>query len=316
MSIDSFDGVSALTLDQFLVFAAVVDHGGFAAAGRKLGRAQSAITHAIRALEEHSGVLLFDRSAYRPVLTDAGRALLPRARRLVADLDDFRRQTEGFSRGLEANLTLVADVFAPLGPLTHALQTLHATYPSVRVRLVLEPYARAIELMRSGEAQFGILIRVAALGHEFEWDQLQEHELVAVAAPTHPLANAPSPISAEQLGAHFQLVYAPASAPPDNPDFGVHALDKWYVTDPQAKLQFLRAGLGWGSMPDHMVADDLEAGRLVKLEPQRWEGSDRMPRFTTHLVLHRKAVLGPAGRFLIEALRPAYRPSAARARDS
>ena len=71
--------MDSLTLDQFAVFAAVVDAGSFAAAARRMNRAQSAITYAIQKLEEQSGVVLFDRAAYRAELTEAGRALLPAA---------------------------------------------------------------------------------------------------------------------------------------------------------------------------------------------------------------------------------------------
>ncbi len=49
----------------------------FSAAARKLNRAQSAITYTVQALEAQTGTDLFDRSAYRPTLTPAGRALVP-----------------------------------------------------------------------------------------------------------------------------------------------------------------------------------------------------------------------------------------------
>ena len=71
--------MDALTLDQITVFLSVVDEGSFPKAAKSLQRAQSAVTYAIRKLEAEIGVPLFDRSAYRSVLTPAGRALLTRA---------------------------------------------------------------------------------------------------------------------------------------------------------------------------------------------------------------------------------------------
>ena len=68
--------MDALTLDQIRVFLSVVDEGSFPKAAKSLQRAQSAVTYAIRKLEAEIGVPLFDRSAYRSVLTPAGRALL------------------------------------------------------------------------------------------------------------------------------------------------------------------------------------------------------------------------------------------------
>ena len=61
--------LDALTLDQLRTFATVADAGSFRAAAAKLGRVQSAVSHAIANLEAQLGVALFDRSARRPVLT-------------------------------------------------------------------------------------------------------------------------------------------------------------------------------------------------------------------------------------------------------
>src|SRR5690349_3791458 len=139
--------MDSLTLDQFAVFAAVVAEGSFAAAARRMNRAQSAITYAIQKLEEQSGVALFDRSAYRPELTEAGRALLPRARRILDDVDDFRLQARGVTEGIEAELSLVVDAFAPdfLAP---ALKDFNEVFPLVQLRLAIEFFqatAQALE---------------------------------------------------------------------------------------------------------------------------------------------------------------------------
>src|SRR5579863_2120874 len=93
--------MDALSLDQFAVFAAVVEEGSFAAAARRMNRAQSAITYAIQKLEEQSGLPLFDRSSYRPALTKAGEALLPRAQRILSDLDEYRLHARQMTKGLE-----------------------------------------------------------------------------------------------------------------------------------------------------------------------------------------------------------------------
>src|SRR3954466_12013275 len=101
---DKLMEMDALSIDQFVIFVAIVDEGGFAAAARRLNRAQSAITYAIQKLEDQSGLQLFDRSGYRPSLTDAGSALLPRARRILQDIADYRHQARGIAEGLEAEL--------------------------------------------------------------------------------------------------------------------------------------------------------------------------------------------------------------------
>ena len=67
------------TLEQLRAFVTAAEKGSFSAAGRTLGRAQSVVSTHISMLEDSLGVELFDRSSRSPVLTAAGRDLLPEA---------------------------------------------------------------------------------------------------------------------------------------------------------------------------------------------------------------------------------------------
>lgn len=294
--------MSAYSLDQFHVFLAVVDHGGFAAAARKLGRAQSAITYAIRGLEEQTGLILFDRAHYRPQLTDAGRALLPRARRLIEELDEFHQHAEGFAHGVEAGLAIVVNNFADFAPVIRALDVMRRAYPSVRVSLSIKPFGEDLAMLREGQAQIGVIAAISPLGNEFESRHLSTQSLVAVAAPAHPLAGLPVPISLMALRGQMQVVWTRATTGVGTDDLGVHGLDAWHVTDLGAKLDLLRAGVGWGSMPRHLVGADLEAGRLCELQLESWEGRDRMPEFPVSVVRVKKVVQGPAAKCFMAAL--------------
>ncbi|MBT0569573.1 LysR family transcriptional regulator [Curvibacter sp. CHRR-16] len=292
------------SLDQFVVFITVVDEGGFAAAARRLNRAQSAITYAIKGLEEQCGLVLFDRSAYRPTLTDAGRALLPRVRRVLLDVEAVGQHAGSISAGLEANLTLVVNNFVPLPPAAKALAQLHQRYPLVRVRLVVAAsFDDSLAMIQSGQAELGLIPQVNAFSSEMESVHWLECQLVAVAAPTHPLVQLPAPIELESLRGYMQLVWMAANATARSQDYGVHSLDAWHVTDLNAKRDLLLAGTGWGSMPIHMVADDIAAGRLVQLSLNGWEGRDRMPDFPAVVAWRKNALQGPAFRLLRDALR-------------
>ncbi len=127
--------MDGLSLDQIEVLLSVVENGSFSGAGRALNRAQSAITYAIQRLEEQVGAPLFNRDAYRPVLTDAGRALLPQARRILAEIQAFRIQAAGISGGLEPELTLVLDSMFPIQRVLPLLRAFRGQFPSVRPRI-------------------------------------------------------------------------------------------------------------------------------------------------------------------------------------
>ncbi len=290
--------MDALTLDQFLVFVTVFQEGSFAAAARRMNRAQSAITYTIQKLEEQSGFPLFDRSAYRPVLTAAGKALVPRARRILADVADWRHQAEGISKGLEAQLTLAVVSYAPATLLSHVLGEFTRAFPFVEIRILTETFDEAAKALRDGIADLGLLAERQP--DEFERRVCGRIDLVPVAAPTHPLGKIDGSFSATILRDYTQLVISPAPQVDSGRDYGVHAANRWRVNDLQTKYDLVLAGVGWGSMPRSRVEADIAAGRLIELRPESWEGSDLMPSFPLVIAYRKEKALGPAGVWLIE----------------
>jgi DNA-binding transcriptional LysR family regulator len=294
--------MDALTLDQFQVFLTVVKEGSFAAAARRLDRAQSAITYAIQKLEEQSGVCLFDRSAYRAALTDAGHALLPHARRIIDDLAAYRLQAQKFGQGLEARLSLVLDEFALTPFILNALKEFQETFPTVQVHILNGGMGATPQNFLEEDGDIAVLNAMNLLESTLEYNDCAKVELVAVVAPGHPLAGQRGPIGSEKLRDHRQILVTRKEATNDSPDFGVTAVNLWYVTNSSIKLALLLEGLGWGSMPRHVVTEHLATGRLLELSVARWGGADRMPHISYMVAYRKDKPLGPACRWLISRL--------------
>src|SRR5947209_20365093 len=106
--------LDSLTLDQIRLFLAIAGEGSFSKAAKRLNRAQSAVTYGIQKLEAQFGIPLFDRTAYRPALTEAGRALLPRARRIAEETNAFRDVARSLASRLEAELKIALDFMLPI----------------------------------------------------------------------------------------------------------------------------------------------------------------------------------------------------------
>jgi DNA-binding transcriptional LysR family regulator len=291
--------MDALTLDQVTVFLAVVEHGSFSAAARSLNRAQSAVTYVVHKLEEQIGTALFDRSQYRPVLTDAGRALLPQARRIVEAVGAFRVQARGIAGGLEPELSLAVSSFFPMPILAEALHAFRAHYPSVTTRIYVESLGGVPRLVESGECPLGVAVAFAAPLELLRRVPLGDVELVMVATPDHPLARLPGRLPPDVLREHVQLVLTDRTSPHGARDYGVYAARTWRIADLSAKHALLRAGLGLGGMPLHLVSDDLREGRLVRLQPTEWEGADRPPSVPICGTYRSDKPLGPAANWML-----------------
>src|SRR5689334_16060920 len=97
------------SLDQLAGFLAVVEEGSFSAAGRKLGRVQSAISYGIAQLESALDMQLFDRNGHTPVLTDAGHRLAAEAKLVLAQARDLAEVAARLRAGIEPELRVVVD---------------------------------------------------------------------------------------------------------------------------------------------------------------------------------------------------------------
>jgi DNA-binding transcriptional LysR family regulator len=122
-------------LRQLEVFLAVVEAGTISAAARRLGAAQSAVSTVVRALEVDLGAALFVRTSRQALVTDAGRALLPEARRLLAAASDVRAAVRDAEGGPAGPLSVgIVTTMHPVD-LPRLLQRFTAANPRVSVSM-------------------------------------------------------------------------------------------------------------------------------------------------------------------------------------
>jgi DNA-binding transcriptional LysR family regulator len=258
--------VGTPTLDQLRVFLSVVQTGSFAAAGRHLGRATSAISYTIAQLELQLGIALFDRAQTRkPVLTEAGAALLSKARAVSGGIDDLRASVKGLLGGLEAEVALVVDVMMPTARLVDAVQAFETQFPTVLLRVHVEALSAVEQLVQAGTAGIGIGGAEHTGAPGIERLDVGGFAMIPVAAPDHPLAQA-SPRRPGEARRHRQLILTVRSSFAEEQDVGVFGNEAWRLTDLSTKHALLLAGSGWGFMPEPAVHQDLVARRLVQLD--------------------------------------------------
>ena len=284
------------TLDQLRVLATVVDCGSFSAAARRLRRTQSVISYTVAALEAQLGLPLFQRGHRRPLLTEAGRTVLEDARRVVGSVEDLRARAAALTQGLEAELGVVIDVMFPTERLVLAIEAFARAFPTVALRLHVEALGGVPQLVLDGACGLGISGWTGNQSDALWRHDAGETVLLPVASPDHPLARHTGRVPTALLREHTQLVLSDRSKLTQGQDFGVFSLRTWRLADLGAKHALLRAGLGWGSMPEATIRDDLRHGRLVHLDLEEVE--HRIYKFT--LIRRTGVPFGPAGRWLAD----------------
>jgi len=255
----------ALRLEEIETFLAVVDEEGFAAGARRLGLSASAVSKHVRSLEEALGVRLMQRTTRSLSLTEAGRALVARAPRLLEEARDLERDLRGEALHPQGVLRVSAPHdFARL-KLCGRIGEFLARHPEVGLDLELAD--RMVDVVEDG---FDVVLRVTApVDSSLVRRRLSPCRLVICAAPGY-LAQRGRPDSIADLRREECLAYAYQSgwrlqesgrARVFHPG-GPHRSNSGMVL-----RELLIAGRGIGVLPTFLVGDDLRAGRLQALLP-------------------------------------------------
>ncbi|MDB5600717.1 MAG: DNA-binding transcriptional regulator, LysR family [Xanthobacteraceae bacterium] len=285
------------SVDQLLVLLTVAETGSFTGAARRLQRATSAISYAIDTLEEQLGLALFDRGTTRkPKLTAMGEAIVSEAKIVAHNVEMLRARVKGLLEGLESEVSLAVDSMYPSGRLVAVLDQFHTQFPTVPLRLLVPTLGGVERAIRNGDAGIGVggFLHMDSTG--LQRIQIGGVLLIPVAAPNHPLALVGGTSSSRSRD-HVQLVLSDRPAA-EGRDYGVVSLATWRVGDLTLKHKLLLGGIGWGGMPEPMVRDDIESGRLVRLDLPDWRGGE----YAMQVAHKTETPPGPAGRWLIERL--------------
>jgi DNA-binding transcriptional LysR family regulator len=284
------------SIDQWQVLAAVIDAGGFAQAAARLNRSQSAISYALAQLQESLGIRLLQIRGRKAELTPAGDQLLRRGRVVVDQFARLEALARAIDTGWEGELKLVVDAAFPQARLLDVLGELRTSCPHSTISLADAVLSGAEEAITEGLADVVVTTRVPA---GFLGDWLMDVSMLAVAAPVHPLHGLQRELTMDDLALHTQVVVRDSGQAHARDEGWLGAQLRWTVSSLEASHAAVRAGLAFAWLPSHLVAEDIESGRLRPL-PLAAGG---MRRMALYVVLVKGETAGPAARKAMQLLR-------------
>ena len=266
------------------VLREVAQSGSFTAAARSLGYTQSAVSRQVAALEALAGRRLFDRGRDGVSLTPAGARLLPRAVRVLEELDAAVREAAG-ADAAERPVRLGAFATAAAGLVPRALASLP---PELKVTLREGTTPRLTRALRAGTLDLAILAQAPpfrppdAESPPLELTALSERELVVAVPADHALAGAYA-VDVGQL--EGEVWVASRSDAGDSllgvwPGLAERPEVRYVVRDWLAKLRIVAAGLAITTLAP-VALDAVPAG--VSVVAVRGE-----PRVTRRIVIARR----------------------------
>ena len=282
------------TLEQWSVLAAVVDYGGFAQAAAALNRSQSAISYTVARLQEAVDTPLLVIEGRRSVLTDHGRALLKRARSLIADAGKVEALARSLKQGWEPELKLVVDAAFPRDRLLSIVAELQRLCPDTQMQLSDAVLSGAEEAIADGSADVVVTTRIPS-GYLGDW--LMDVTFVAVARWDHSLFAVDHPLAPEDLIRHVQVVIRDSGVRHPRDEGWLGAELRCTVGSMEASLATVEAGLAYAWLPEHLVKGALDRGTIKRLPL----GAGATRNVALSLVLVNADLAGPAARAAVEA---------------
>ncbi|WP_271411703.1 LysR family transcriptional regulator [Pseudomonas sp. Q1-7] len=177
-----------MDLASLNAFIAIAEAGSFSEAGERLHLTQPAVSKRIASLEQQLSVRLFDRLGREVSLTEAGRALLPRAYQILNVLDDTRRALSNLSGDISGRLTLATSHHIGLHRLPPLLRAFTKAYPQVALDIQFLDSEVAYEEIVHGRVELAVITLAPETALPVQAVPVWNDPLDFVAAPEHPLA--------------------------------------------------------------------------------------------------------------------------------
>lgn len=249
-----------MQLHQLRYFAAVADARHFTRAAEREMVAQPSLSQQIRALERELGAELFHRARGHISLTDAGEALLPFARRILADTETARRQVQEVAQLGRGRVRLGAPPSLCAGVVPDVLRVFHDRYPGVELVVHEDGSQDLVRVLAAGELDLALILTpLPVQAPALATAEVLREELVVVSPPDEPPPVEGRPMRVADLRdrplAMFrrgydlrELITAACREAGFEPLPGVEGGEM------DAVLGFVRAGLGLAVVPG-MVAE-------------------------------------------------------------
>ena len=278
-------------------FVEIAETGSFSIAAQHLHLTQPAISKRIAALEQTFGARLFDRIGRRVNLTEAGQALLPRARRILAELDDSRRALSNLSGHVGGTLRLGTSHHIGLHRLPPGLRAFVSRYPEVELDLHFMDSEAACHAVETGHLELAIVTLPLEARPNLEVIPIWDDPLAVVCGPEHPLAQQRR-VQLADLADYPAILPASSTytrqiAEQAFSELGLTLRSSLSTNYLETIKMLVSVGLGWSLLPQTMVDAQLRALPVHGLKLQRTLGA----------VHHRERTLSNAARVMIEVLK-------------
>lgn len=250
----------AWTLEQLRVFVLSVEKGGFSAAARARGSAQSAVSTAVSLLEADLGLTLFDRSTRSPKLTSAGEIVVAEAREVLRQADLLSNRALSLVNAEQSSIALAIDEALPYSAISTLVRELATRYPDLDVTFLYGSVTDVISYLRSGTAELAFHFARGELPPGLDQRQLGSLPQGVFVSMDHPIVTM-QPVDRRELARHRQIVMHA-----DGIDEPSYSPKTWRSDSFYSIAEMVADELGWAVLPANIAADEKYGKPLVQVD--------------------------------------------------
>lgn len=282
---------------QLRAFLAVAQTASFSRAAEELHLTQPAVSKRVAQLEDELDVRLIDRIGRQVSLTEAGRALLPRAQRILAEMEDSRRAIQNLAGEVAGPLRLGTSHHIGQHHLPAVLRRYSTHHPAVELDLHFLDSETACAAVSQGNLELAVITLPITPPQELATAPIWNDPLCFVCGPTHPLAGVKQ-VTATELVHHPALLPARETTTREILEQRFASLGAEIRTSLSTNyLETLKTmttiGLGWSLLPHTLIDVGLHEFKVRGVSLTRKLG----------IVHHRARTLSNAAREMIALLR-------------
>lgn len=254
-----------MTLRHYEILEAVARTGNFTRAAEELFITQSAVSHAVKELEQAVGMPLFDRTSRQVRLTRSGQLLLEESLPILAACRQLDARIDSLEQ--RAAIRLVSSITVASFYLPSLLNEYKKLQPDIPVSVQVVPAMQAVQILREGNADIALVEGALQTG-PFCTKVFGAYTLLMVCSPDYPAAG--KVLTIAELCAQKLLLREKGSASRDTLDSalylsGYSVYPAWCSVNSTALLAAAKAGLGIAVLPDLLVQDALKEGTLASV---------------------------------------------------
>ncbi|MBL4799537.1 MAG: LysR family transcriptional regulator [Oleispira sp.] len=284
-----------MTLEQLKSLQAIVEGGSLRAAAESLHRTQPTISVAIKNLEEELGLQIFDRDQYRNTLTSQGRKLYEKAKLVLGQAQSFKNLAIQLAAGEETEVGIAFTSAIPVAPIISTIRQCKEEFPATRLEVYSENGLGPLDLLENGQASI-LIIPWLQNNDKLESMPFMNLRFKSVIAADSPLLQEYDAVPTTVMKNYPQVIISGRTS--SKTSFGIlEGGDQWRVNDYQTKKEIIMQGMGWGSLPEHLIKEELAQGLLA---PIKVVGDPDMPNIELRVVRLEGEPVGPVAQRLWE----------------